>query len=51
MNDSQERGTYLTDLEVRRLVKLQGVFEVALNLTADLELRLPDRLMTHDQTR
>ena len=44
-NDSRERTTYLTDLEVRRPVKVQGAFEVALNLTADLELCLPGRLL------
>jgi hypothetical protein len=41
-NDSGERATYLADLEIRRFMELQGAVEVAQNLRANLELRLPD---------
>ena len=44
-SNNQGKGTYLADLEVRRPMKLQGTVEVALNLRADLVLRLPGRFL------
>ena len=41
-NDSGEGATYLADLEICRSMELQGTVEVAQNLRAVLELRLPD---------
>src|SRR6185312_2108268 len=41
-NDSGEGATYLADLEIRRSMELQGTVEMAQNLRAGLELRLPD---------
>ena len=41
-NDSREGATFLTDLEIRRSMELQGAIEVVQNLRAGLELRLPD---------
>ena len=44
-SNNQGKGTYLADLEVRGPMKLQGAVEVALNLRADLILRLPGRFL------
>ena len=41
-NDSREGATYLTDLEIRRSMELQGAVEVVQNLSTDLKLHLPD---------
>ena len=41
-DDSGERATYLADLEIRHSVELQGTVEMAQNLGAGLNMRLPD---------
>ena len=44
-SNNKGKGTYLADLEVRRPMELQGAVEVALNLRANLVLRLSGRLL------
>ena len=41
-NDSGEGATYLADMEIHCSMDLQGAVEVAQNLRAGLELRLPN---------
>ena len=41
-NDSGKGATYLADLEIRRSMELQGTVEMAQNLGAGLNMRLPD---------
>ena len=45
MNDSRGGAAYLANLVIRCSMKLQGAFEVVLNLRTYLELRLPDGLL------
>ena len=44
-NDSRGGAAYLADMVIRRLMELQGAFEVVLNLRTCLELRLPVGLL------